>query len=699
MMNQNHCSEVWPAIQAYAVGLLGAWLERAAADAWLQFHEADGAVVWPDEVCALLNRHIKAQAGEPICPATRIDQGALWPDFLCRLDAALPTDPCAARWHDLLCRLRLCPAEGQLLVWLVALNLDAALARVWRYAWANTMRDTLSWGFACLVLAGDPSCPPPCCGLDDNAPVFLHGLIALPTRNGLAPRESLSLGLPPDVLAWLSGSRCAHAEFTSFDLSPLPPPRLQRLGPRLRDLAKLPLPLRAAVIGPDDPSRAAIVAQVATACRVLGGVWTLNLASAVARNRAPNAISRAKRMAALLDAAVAITHAERLHPDALRAWADHIDDAFSSCACPLIWVTEDDPPDCAQVAPEATFRIGYPSASERLAVWQRALPPPALPDDARQGLAARYLLTEGQIAHIARHCLGQDPTLHTLPARLNAACRDLSQRGLGKLATPESGPASFSQLLVNDDTADSLREILHSIRQRKAMSALFEGTVSYGVEGVTCLFTGPPGTGKTLAARVLAAEIGLELYRVDLSQLVDRFIGETEKKLGSLFNAAEASDVILLFDEADSLFGKRTEVKTSTDRYANLEVNYLLQRIEHFGGVVILTTNLESSIDDAFARRIRFKVSFDAPDPTTRVKIWAQLWPHTLQRAPDVDLFALSRDYELSGGHIKEVIVRAASLALSESHGVVTRNQLARCVSLEYKKLGKLSAATQRPRS
>lgn len=204
-------------------------------------------------------------------------------------------------------------------------------------------------------------------------------------------------------------------------------------------------------------------------------------------------------------------------------------------------------------------------------------------------------------------------------------------------------------------------------------------------------------TPQALAARVIASALGMELYRVDLSQLVDRYIGETEKRLGALFNAAEASEVILLFDEADSLFGKRTEVKTSTDRYANLEVNYLLQRIEHFGGVVILTTNLESSIDDAFARRIRFKVAFDAPDAPTRLKIWSQLWPPTLARAPDLDLAAFARDYDLSGGHIKEVIVRAAALALGESQGEVTRSQLTRCASLEYRKLGKLTAAPLTP--
>jgi len=206
------------------------------------------------------------------------------------------------------------------------------------------------------------------------------------------------------------------------------------------------------------------------------------------------------------------------------------------------------------------------------------------------------------------------------------------------------------------------------------------------------LFTGPPGTGKTLAATAIARELGQELYRVDLSQMVSKYIGETEKHLGALFDAAEQGDVVLLFDEADSVFGKRTEVKTSVDRYANLEVNYLLQRIERFDGVVVLTTNFEAGIDEAFARRIRFRVAFDAPDAEARCALWRALMPGDVPLALDVDLPALAAQFELSGGHIKEVVLRAASLAMASSESV-SQKHLERSAAAEYRKLGKLLPA------
>ena len=181
-----------------------------------------------------------------------------------------------------------------------------------------------------------------------------------------------------------------------------------------------------------------------------------------------------------------------------------------------------------------------------------------------------------------------------------------------------------------------------------------------------------------------------------MAQLVSKYIGETEKHLGAVFDAAQHGEVMLLFDEADSLFGKRTEVKSSVDRYANLEVNTLLQRVERFEGVVVLTTNHEKGIDEAFARRIRFRVAFDDPDATARRALWRALLPGQVPLAADVDLNLLAERYELSGGHIKEVVLRAASLAKAAGTAV-GQQHLLRSAEAEYRKLGKLSLAEREP--
>jgi SpoVK/Ycf46/Vps4 family AAA+-type ATPase len=171
---------------------------------------------------------------------------------------------------------------------------------------------------------------------------------------------------------------------------------------------------------------------------------------------------------------------------------------------------------------------------------------------------------------------------------------------------------------------------------------------------------------------------------------MSKYIGETEKQLAQLFNAAEQGEIMLLFDEADSVFSKRTQVKSSNDRYANLEVNYLLQRMERFSGISILTSNFDNSIDEAFMRRIRFKVPFDIPDTKARLTLWNKFLSPAIPRANDVNLNFLADIYELSGGHIKEAVLRAASIAYASNNRVVTQELLIKSIHLEFKKLGKL---------
>jgi SpoVK/Ycf46/Vps4 family AAA+-type ATPase len=209
--------------------------------------------------------------------------------------------------------------------------------------------------------------------------------------------------------------------------------------------------------------------------------------------------------------------------------------------------------------------------------------------------------------------------------------------------------------------------------------------------GLTALFQGPPGTGKTLVAGVIARELGLDLYQVDLSKVMSKWIGETERNLSTIFDAAEDGQVVLLFDEADSLFARRTEVRSSNDRYANLEVNYLLQRLDAFEGIAILTTNSGSTIDQAFKRRLSFRLSFPFPDEETREQLWRTHLPPELPIAGPLTLDSLARKYQLSGGYIRNACLRAAFLAAQEETSL-HQHHLERAVALEYAELGKLSS-------
>jgi SpoVK/Ycf46/Vps4 family AAA+-type ATPase len=202
--------------------------------------------------------------------------------------------------------------------------------------------------------------------------------------------------------------------------------------------------------------------------------------------------------------------------------------------------------------------------------------------------------------------------------------------------------------------------------------------------GVAALFAGPSGTGKTTAAEAVACELGTQLFRIDLSRVVSKYIGETEQHLATAFAEAERSGALLLFDEADALFGRRTEVRDAHDRYANLEVSYLLQRVESFTGLVILSTNRAGNIDDAFLRRLRFVVRFERPDAAEREELWRRSFPGTASLA-ELDWARLAR-HDLAGGHIQAAALSAAFLAAGNG-GVIDHRHLERAIAHEYEKL------------
>ncbi|MFO0589355.1 MAG: ATP-binding protein [Polyangiaceae bacterium] len=262
-------------------------------------------------------------------------------------------------------------------------------------------------------------------------------------------------------------------------------------------------------------------------------------------------------------------------------------------------------------------------------------------------------------------------------------------RKMGRLVTHLPVRAAFDDLVVPPHLRDTLGDIVGFYRAAPRVRAEMGLSSSSPLgRGLSCLFSGSPGTGKTFAAQCLATELGLNLYRIDLSQVVSKYIGETEKALARVFEEAEAGHGILLFDEADALFGKRSEVKDAHDRYANVEVAYLLQRMESFEGISILTTNLRSNMDTAFLRRLRFVLEFPMPDASMRGSLWRKSLPAEERWAPGLDLQPFVDRFPLAGGSIFNIGVSAAHLAAAEPEGLLKVGHLVRATLRELEKVG-----------
>lgn len=273
---------------------------------------------------------------------------------------------------------------------------------------------------------------------------------------------------------------------------------------------------------------------------------------------------------------------------------------------------------------------------------------------------------------------------------LFAAAREHSNPNLGALARKLRRRYDWDDLILPAAQKQQLHEFVGRVAQRPLVLKRWgAGEKLAPSEGATVLFAGPPGTGKTMAAEVMARTLGLDIYKIDLSSMVSKYIGETEKNLERIFSEAESSSAILFFDEADAIFGKRSEVKDAHDRYANIEVSYLLQRMEMYDGVTILATNLQSNLDDAFARRFDAKVDFPFPEEAERLRIWQTLFPAGLPRAADIDFAYLARTFKLAGGNIRNIIMGAAFLAAADGQ-VVTMAHLLHSTRRELQKMGRL---------
>ncbi|NCG38061.1 MAG: AAA family ATPase [Actinobacteria bacterium] len=271
---------------------------------------------------------------------------------------------------------------------------------------------------------------------------------------------------------------------------------------------------------------------------------------------------------------------------------------------------------------------------------------------------------------------------------LEGAVRRLSSGPIDRLARRVRPRYQWEDLVLDNDRSDQLRELLARYRNSQIVYSDW-GFPAIPSSGLIAMFSGDPGTGKTMSAEVLAGELGLDLFVVDLAAVVSKYIGETEKNLEEIFSAAAVGNQVLFFDEADSLFGKRTEVSDARDRYANLEVSYLLQRIEIFEGLVVLATNFSNNIDSAFLRRIDISIDFVQPEEPQREELWRRSFPPNAPLADDVDPNELAAVYELSGGSIRKASLYAAFLA-AEAGEHISRDRISLAVDREYQKLGRL---------
>jgi len=331
---------------------------------------------------------------------------------------------------------------------------------------------------------------------------------------------------------------------------------------------------------------------------------------------------------------------------------------------------------------------------QRQESWTVALDHHAIDLPDASELAARYRVGPGIIERVCAE-VARRPDRPSDPAawmrELDDAVRQHLENRLGATANRVTRLATWADIVLPEDITDSLLELTARVRHRKTVYEQwgFDRSMTTS-RGITALFQGSPGTGKTMVAGVIARDLGLELYRVDVSRITSKWIGETEKNLGALFDAAEDGQVMLLFDEADSLFAKRTEVKSSVDRYANMEVNYLLQRLDSFEGIAILTTNFGNAIDPAFKRRLTYRVTFPFPDEEMREQLWRSLIPPQVPVAGKLDFAGLSQRFRLSGGYIRNAALRAAFLAAEEG-SALTHEHLERAIRMEFREIGKLT--------
>jgi hypothetical protein len=576
--------------------------------------------------------------------------------------------------------------DVELLLVALAPDLDSRFERLYGYLNDDVTRRRATVGLG-LELCGASAWSAAARGrLAPDAPLALAGLVLVeePER----PLLSRSLRVPDRVAAHLLGDD-------------RPDPAVARL---IRPAVALAGDETAAALAPvlaegvrlvylrDRPGASApAIGAAALEAAGLGAV-AVDLDN-LGRDDDPATVARVVgREALLAGAGVVAGPVEALlerRPDALRP--------FTALTCPVVlhgragWE-----PSWSRTVPLA---VSAPTGStaERLHHWRSSLGDDAPRDLAEADVTTQFLLSAAQVGRAVE------------TARLQARLRDqvvdvthlragaLAQNGAGleRLARRIVPHVGWDDLVLAPGTATALRELAGRARRRDLVLDDWAMRPGGGRgRGITVLFAGDSGTGKTMSAEVVAGDLGLDLYTLNLATVVDKYVGETEKNLERIFSEADGVNAVLLFDEADALFGKRSEVRDANDRYANIEVAYLLQRMETFDGLAILATNLRANVDDAFARRLDMVIDFPTPDVELRRALWDRCLGAKVPRTDDVDLDFCAQAFELSGGNIRNIAITAAYLA-ADGGRPVGMADLVRAVQREYRKLGRLVVASE----
>lgn len=579
---------------------------------------------------------------------------------------------------------------------LLAPERDHELERVTSFALDDFTRKRPDVAFFTRVLGLDGDPDGVLARFDENSPLRRHQLVTMASApDGAATLRTVRLS--DRVLAFLRGHETVDELVRGTITIRSQGPRVDQIvmaAPVVEQVRRaLAVPgARIALLGPNGSGRAALVEAI---CAETGRpVVRIDLAGIVEDGRMGDRLTAALREAVLrTGAAVVESGALAELPRELRTAIVH---AIVGLPIPIVFALES-PAAWLTHGTDALVEITIPPPTfrQRFQIWQQALPPPLAYDNDLEIVAARYAFTATAIVRAARRAATaarvrapDDPVVSL--DELTEASRLMFSHRLGTMAQRVPTGFTWEDLIVPPETLEALQEVVRFARHRPFLLEEwgFSKKLPYG-RGVSAILAGPPGTGKTMVAQLLAKELGYDLYRIDLSQVVNKYIGETEKNLAKLFDEAESSHAVLFFDEADSLFAKRTDVKSSNDRYANLEVNYLLQRMETYDGVTLLATNLEQGLDEAFKRRVRFSVQFELPTEVERERLWRSMFPAETPLAEEIDWETLATKFEMSGGYIKKAALRAALLAIEERRPV-GMNDLLEAARQEYREMGRI---------
>lgn len=604
----------------------------------------------------------------------------------------------------------LTPLEEQVLVVCLAAELDPRYAKVYAYLQDDVTRRRPSIGLVLALLVDGGAHKLEARGMfDAHAPLVKYHLCRI-GEDTQTPLPLRPVSMDDRIVDYLIGARSIDSALDGVarfvfpggerDFVIVDAGMQARIGAFIR-VCRAPGSERGVILhlcGPPGSGKRGLAEAV---CRDLGVALITADCTSLSLGPLPfaEAVWRMGREALLQPAALLFEGLDAwlAEPEKSRTHLDVIFDALASLS-PLTFFSSRhswSPSAVPDVLRFASLEVPLPTARGSAALWDAYLsrePGLAAGVDGHD-LAGQFRLGSARIRDAVRaardwavwnSCAGVGVTM----SDLSGACRSLATPRLTSLARRIELCQSWDDLVLPAEQALQLRDLCGHARYRHVVLGEwgFERKLPLG-RGLTALFSGPPGTGKTMAAQVISGELMRDLYQIDLSQVVSKYIGETEKNLRHVFDEAEANQAVLFFDEADALFGKRAEVRDAHDRYANMEVGYLLQRMEEYEGIAILATNFRQNLDEAFVRRLRFIVDFPFPDEEHRRRIWEVTFPVGAPLGADVDFRKLARSIRLSGGHIRNIGLAAAFRAAGNG-GRIGMSQLIDATRAEYQKLG-----------